>query len=102
VQRRIKIRARTSDPETSRLAAASVRSSSRSQALVLAALDALGDATDEEIYDHLCAKHGIGVISVSGARTRRKELVEKGLVRDSRRRRVMRSGRHAIVWEFDH
>ena len=37
--------------------------------------------------------------SVSGLRTRRAELVKAGLVRDSGRRKPMRSGRSAIIWE---
>jgi hypothetical protein len=100
--RKIKLRARTTDPETSHAAAASVRGLNRSRGLVYAVLEALGDATDEELYDEIVARHGIGRISVSGARTRRKELVELGLVVDSRVRRPMRSGRSAVVWALAH
>jgi hypothetical protein len=37
--------------------------------------------------------------STSGLRTRRAELVKMGLVQDSGKRAMLRSGRYAIVWE---
>jgi len=39
------------------------------------------------------------VLSPSGARTRRAELVAMGLVRDSGDKSLLSSGRWAIVWE---
>ena len=39
-----------------------------------------------------------GVLSPSGARTRRAELVVKGLVYDTGERVTLLSGRRAIVW----
>jgi hypothetical protein len=91
-------RARWSDPLTSHQAAASVTRMRRSQAAVLAVLREEGPATDEEI----AARYRTPprpMQSPSGLRTRRAELVEAGLVRDSGERRRLPSGRLGIVWE---
>jgi hypothetical protein len=37
--------------------------------------------------------------SESGIRTRRKELVERGLVEDTGRRDILVSGRKSIIWK---
>jgi hypothetical protein len=37
-------------------------------------------------------------MSVSGARTRRSELVDVGMVEDSGRRELTQAGRQTIVW----
>lgn len=54
--------------------------------------------TDEEIFTAL-AQHGY-VMSPSGARTRRKELVDLGLVEDTGVTILTKSGRGAIVWRM--
>lgn len=66
--------------------------------LVLRALLALykigGQATDESIYEMIVKAKGTKAISTSGARTRRKELVEEfGLVRVSQVNGRTRSGK---------
>lgn len=55
------------------------------------ALRFLGGATDEELERHLNGRHQ----TISA---RRRELVLKGLARDSGERRKTSSGRDAIVW----
>lgn len=88
--------ARRTDPWSSHEAAASVTKVRESQKAVLEALTILGPMTDEELAHQY---GGTPQQSPSGLRTRRSELVELGKVRDSGQRRVLRSGRRAIVWE---
>lgn len=78
---------------TSRQAAAKIAPSCNElQARVLAFIRAHGGATDNEIQDGL-------EMNPSTQRPRRVELVAKGLVRDSGRKRATGSGRPAVVWE---
>jgi hypothetical protein len=102
--------ARTTDPDTSHEAAASLSSEviRRSQAEVLAMLTWQGPSTDAALVTaygaHVAAGSNILGLrllpqSPSGIRTRRRELVEAGRVRDSGARVRMVSGRNAIVWE---
>lgn len=88
-------RARRTDPETSHAAARSVLAHPGREA-VLACLLVHGPQTDEELYEHTEVRL---YCSPSGARTRRSELVDAGVVRDSRHRRKTKSGRQSIVWE---
>jgi hypothetical protein len=88
--------ARRSDPETSWQAARSVdplklRATQRE---ILWVLRNWGPLTDEEI----AVLVGPDSQSPSGLRTRRRELVDAGLVVDTGRRRKSRSGRAMIVW----
>jgi len=53
--------------------------------------------TDEEIGVYVKVDPKIK-ISPSGARTRRSELVNLGLVQDTGKRKRMSTGRSAIVW----
>lgn len=99
VPRRIKKpRARLTDPETSRKAANSISLGDlrESQRIILSTIGNFGPVTDEEIYYFVSGFHQI---SVSGARTRRKELVDMGLVRDSGHRGTTKAGRATIKWE---
>lgn len=89
--------ARTTDPITSHLAAASVTGIRASQRMILGALQRHGPGTDEDIYEWLRLEGH--KISLSGARTRRSELVRLGLVRDSGEKRRLHSGRLSIVWQ---
>lgn len=88
--------ARSTDPGTSWEAARSITPEKlrESQRIVLDFFRAWGPSTDE----YLCYRLE-DEMSPSGARTRRSELVAMGLVRDSGRKDVLRSGRKAIVWE---
>lgn len=86
--------ARHTDPVTSHIAAASVGDLRPHQALVLSVLrDADGPLTDEEVFLKVD-----GSMSVSGARTRRSELVEMGLVEDSGAKGLTVNGRPSIRW----
>ncbi len=85
--------ARRSDPDTSWEAARSVTNLRKSQEEVYAVLAASDGLTDEQIGNWLHASQ-----SPSGLRTRRAELVARGLVVDSGKRRVGPTGRRMIVW----
>jgi hypothetical protein len=96
--------ARTSDPETSHAAAASVSDIRASQQAVLNVMrkrPAYG-YTDEELvaeYNKLQARSlRYPFQSESGIRTRRKELERMGFVEYSGDKRVLTSGRLARVW----
>ena len=92
-------RARNTDPETSHEAAASVKHVRDSQRAVLAVLRATEGLTDIEIAQrYIRLSKNLPKQSPSGLRTRRKELVERGLVEDSGDKRKLPSGRNAIVW----
>lgn len=88
--------ARRTDPVTSHEAAASIEPDrmARGQQAIYDALVILGPMTDEELYPTVRSH-----LSPSGARTRRAELVDVGRVRDSGVKRLLASGRRAIVWE---
>lgn len=90
-------RARNTDPGTSHAAARSIPSKAirESQAWILEILKEHGPMTDQEIWD--CGAEAL--MSTSGARTRRSELVFEKLVRDSGERKKLPSGRYSIVWE---
>lgn len=96
-------RARSTDPTTSHEAADSLTDVRASQLAVWATLFACGPTTDGALVDFYTALAERGGIiprqSPSGIRTRRKELVESGDVRDTGRKVRLTSGRRAIVWE---
>lgn len=96
-------RARSTDPRTSHAAAASVRNvNDRQQAVLNCFRDHPGGLTDEDL-EHAYDVGGYGPQQTdSGLRTRRHELVEQGLVRDSGRKGVTAAGRAAVVWEHAH
>lgn len=94
-------RARTTDPETSHAAADSVTDLTRKQEAVLLLLREIGPTHDQRLvsaYQHTAGKRAFPYQSESGIRTRRAELVRKGLVRDTGERATLESGRSAIVW----
>lgn len=100
VVRRTRAKARRTDPVTSHEAAASVGDLTNAQQMILDALRH-GPGTDEEIYErlpHFAKRSRKPIISVSGARTRRRELVDAGLVEDSGQRKLTEAGRKTIVW----
>lgn len=83
-----------SDKDTSKAAAEAISDkvpSLRRQVFDFIASKGLGGATDEEIGDAL-------KMPGSTVRPRRGELVDGGLVVETRQRRSTKSGRQAIVW----
>ncbi len=85
--------ARSTDPDTSKGAAASLNPDriSELEGQVLGALVKFGDGTIREVSDHL----GVDPWSIS---PRFRPLVRKNRIRDTGRRRVGVSNRRAIVW----
>jgi hypothetical protein len=95
-------RARRTDPETSHEAADSLHHLRTSQAAVLRVLRQ-GSMTDQTLvreYNRAFANDPFKfpLQSESGIRTRRKELVELGMVEDAGVRIRLASGRRGIVW----
>lgn len=87
--------ARTTDPGTSHIAAIFAgRKVRESQLRVLEAL-AAGPMTDEEMQDALMVP-----MSLSGSRTRRKELTRMGMVAASGRTRPTALGNPSNVWQI--
>ena len=89
-------RARNTDPITSHLAGASVGDVTKTQEYVLRALRR--SRTDVELVEAYNGLKTAPRASESGIRSRRAELVRKGLVVDTGRRVRLDSGRYAIVW----
>jgi uncharacterized protein (DUF2225 family) len=74
---------RTNDPETSHLAERSVSDVTEKQDAVYEVLKVFGPLTDKDliqIYGEAVNECGLCPQSDSGLRTRRKELVDKGIV----------------------
>lgn len=87
--------ARTTDPGTSHIAAIFAgRKVRESQLRVLEAL-AAGPMTDEEMQDALMVP-----MSLSGSRTRRKELTRMGMVAATGRTRPTTLGNPSNVWQI--
>lgn len=89
-------RARNTDPLTSHLAGASVGDVTKTQQYILRALRR--SRTDVELVEAYNSLKTAPRASESGIRSRRAELVRKGLVVDTGRRVRLDSGRYAIVW----
>jgi len=89
--------ARNTDPQTSHDAADSVRETTATQNGILRVL-AHKPQTDVQIIEAYRKIYFLPKASESGIRSRRAELVERGLVKDSGLREKMPSGRFAIVW----
>lgn len=87
--------ARRTDPETSHEAAASIDRIRESQEAVLEALRRHGPMIDEELVERVSGQ------SPSGIRSRRAELVVKGMVRFSGSYSVTASNRRTRIWEVD-
>ena len=94
--------ARRTDPHTSHQAAASVARIRESQQFILGVLREYGaqgcGMVDDELIMAANSKAAGRRMSVSGIRTRRSELVQLGLVRDSGKRKRLPSGRLSIIW----
>lgn len=97
--------ARWSDPSESHAAARSVRSTGPTHRRLMSLFKELGiGMTDSRIKGEWARKvrdEGWPPVSDSGLRTRRRELVTAGLLRDSRRRLIGDSGRRTAVWEVN-
>jgi hypothetical protein len=89
-------KARVSDPVTSHDAAESVDRVTETQEYVLKALRR--PRVDVELVEAYRAFKRAPRASESGIRSRRAELVDRGLVVDTGRRVRLESGRFAIVW----
>lgn len=95
-------KARKTDPKTSHAAADSVRNITATHERILDILREYGPMNDEQIADiceYQVQKADMPHVSESGLRSRRSELVARGLVVDSGDRVKMRSGRNSIVWK---
>lgn len=92
-------RARRTDPETSRAAAASWGSHklTATQTYVLSFFMEKGSGTDGDLEEWTARTYPKEKFGVSSLRKRRGDLVEKGILRDSGRRDEVR---HMIVWEL--
>ncbi len=95
--------ARNDDPSTSHAAAASIDAPTlrQSQKAVLWVIEKYGPCDDTSLQRFYQREYDKGTVprqSVSGVRTRRRELADAQLVYDTRKRVELASGRMAIVW----
>jgi hypothetical protein len=86
---------RTTDPETSHEAAMSVTNITPLKQEILQRL--MTPMTDTDLYETLRTGSRL-IVTESGVRSRRSELVQAGLVRDTGERVRLATGRRAIVW----
>ena len=96
LDRPVEAHARWSDPETSHEAASSVEVTSGQTTVLRLMRSIIAPVTDEQLVRHI-VQRGIP-LSPSGARSRRAELVEKGLVAWNGTFQLLDSGRRARVW----
>jgi hypothetical protein len=89
-------KARTTDPITSHLAAESVDNVTATQAFIMRCLKR--PRNDVELVNAYRQYKSAPRASESGIRSRRAELVDRGLVVDTGRRVRLASGRYSIVW----
>jgi len=89
-------RARKTDPQTSHDAAESVTNLTQTQATILRVLKR--PRTDAQLVEAYRKLKRAPLASESGIRSRRAELVEKGLVADSGDRALTPFNRRSIVW----
>jgi hypothetical protein len=93
--------ARRTDPATSHEAAARVTNVTETQRIIylLLLVKPSNDVDGFAVYKYSAKYQTMPNISESGYRSRRAELVAKGLVRDTGERVKLASGRNSIVWE---
>lgn len=94
-------RARRTDPSTSHAAARKVTNVAKVRNHILSILWARGPLTDPQIaeyYYNRVADGSAPMASESGLRTRRAELVKRGLVHATGEREKLDTGRTATVW----
>lgn len=87
--------ARTTDPETSHEAAQSVTNITPLKQEILQRL--MTPMTDADLFALLKTSSRL-IVTESGVRSRRSELVQAGLVKDTGARQKLNTGRNAIVW----
>lgn len=90
-------RARATDPHTSHEAADSVKDVTATQDYVLKALRR--PRNDTQLIEAYRAFKKAPFASESGIRSRRAELVKRGLIEDTGNRVRLPSGRNSIVWK---
>jgi hypothetical protein len=90
------VRARLTDPVTSHLAAETVDNVTETQAYILRCLKR--PRNDGELINAYNLYKTAPRASESGIRSRRAELVDRGLVVDTGARVKLDSGRYSIVW----
>lgn len=92
-------RARATDPDTSHAAAASVTKLTTKRLEVLRVLKLMGTPASDEQLVAFYPRAAFEPQSVSGIRTRRRELADAGLVEQVSERGVTVSGRSACRWQ---
>lgn len=90
-------KARNTDPQTSHEAAASVDNIKQTQFMIWHLLEI--PKHDVDLIKSYRAYPNIPQPSESGIRSRRAELVARGMVKDTGHRVKLPSGRRAIVWQ---
>lgn len=90
-------RARSGDPETSHAAARTVKNITELHKIILDRLEY--PSTDEYLFKCVSKLDDL-IVSPSGLRTRRAELVKLGKVEDSGETRTLASGRQGTVWRL--
>jgi hypothetical protein len=93
--------ARSTDPQTSHDAAASVGNITDTKKAIVRILEVHGPLTDPEINAKYNKMVNLGIApraSESGLRSRRSELVNIGVVEDTGFKQKLESGRNAIIW----
>ena len=94
-------RARNTDMQTSHAAAASVMGVTTTQLLILQIFETSNGLTDDELiraYDR--AYSLFHPAADSSIRSRRSELVERKMIRDTGKTRLSNNGRASTVWDI--
>ena len=97
-------RARSTDPQTSHDAARKVSNVAKVRNQILSILWQRGPLTDPKIAEYYFQRVADGtapMASESGLRTRRKELVDMGMVTTAAWKEKLSSGRYATVWAWE-
>lgn len=94
-------RARNTDPQTSHDAAESVQRITETQRAILSLLDGTPMCDEKliELYVHSWKREGFPRASASGIRSRRSELVERGLIEPTAFKERMQTGGWGRVWQ---
>ena len=96
--------ARSTDPQTSHDAAEKVKHRSKVQSVIYNILWTGGAMTDPQIAEHYYGRVADGSApnhSESGLRTRRKELVDAGVIKATGEKDKLDTGRYANLWALE-